>query len=297
MAIVDKVKSFLRGATPAARLAEIEAASATAAAERAQHLERRPAEVVAKLTGGDPDAATRVELIDQAVAALDARLHDLRDAAQELRRRIAADEAAARKRAIEARPKRIAELRRQYMAEVEQISAHAEGMAAALLALSKRADALAAEVGDENAARFLAFGPRLHRMQSGLARLFVIDPKKSLVPGNSLIGMVSHEVGARSHWTTLEQERTGLDDLAPFFDSQAEAAAARDRLAARGSKVIVLPLPGGCFTLVSAESVFGDRTAADKAARTAATRGKPVAIVGYEGGFVLIPERFVGEAA
>ena len=130
-------------------------------------------------------------------------------------------------------------------------------------------------------------------MQSGIARLFAIDPNRALEPGNSLIGMVSREVGERSHWTPMQHEETGLDDLAPFFASQAEAEAeaARDRLAARMTKTVVLPLAGGCFTLAREEALFGDRATADQAAAAAARRGRSAAIVGHAAGFVLVPER------
>ena len=290
MTIVDDIKGFFRHSTPAARLAEIETAIGAAKAERDQHIARRPAEVVAKLTG-DPGAAARVSAIDEAVGGLNARLHDLGDAAGELRRRIADDAAKARQREAEARPKRIATHRRDYLAAVAQMHAHAAAMAAELQAISTHADALAFEIGDEATRRFLSFAPRLHRMQSGIARLFAIDPNRALEPNNSLIGMVSREVGERSHMTPMQHEETGLDDLAPFFASQAEAEAARDRLAARMTKTVVLPLAGGCFTLAREEALFGDRTTADQAAAAAARRGRPAAIVGHEGGFVLVPER------
>ncbi len=294
MAISDSIKSFFRNTKPAARLAEIEAAIGAAEAERAQHNARRPIEIVGKLTG-DADAAARVEAIDQALVSLDARLRDLRDGAGELRRRMAVDEEAARQREAEARPKRIAELRRAYMADVQAVTSHAEGMAAALKATSQHADALKAELGDEIALspRFLDFGPRMRRLQSGIARLFQIDPARSLDATNSLIGIASGERGDRFFWLPTDHEQTGLDDIVPFFDSQTEAEASRDRLAARNTKVIVLPLPGGCYMLVREDQVFGDRAAAEQAARAAATRGKELAIIAHDGGFVAVGARFV----
>jgi hypothetical protein len=289
MPILDDIKDIFRSSKSPARLGELEAKIGAAVAEREQHVSRRPGEIVAKLTG-DPAAASRVEAIDQAVAGIDARLRDLREAADELRRRIATDEAAARQREAEARPKRIAAARGEYLASVAQMTAHARGMAAELKAMSVHADALAAEIGDEPTLRFLSFVARMHRVQSGLAHFFAINPDRALEPPNSLLGMMSGEKGSKSRWSPMQHEVTGLDDLAPFFDSEADAEAARDRLASRQTKVVVLPLPGGCFTLAREEAVFGDRAAADRAAAAAARRGRPAAIVGHKGGFVLVPE-------
>jgi len=297
MALVDKVKTFLRGGTPAAKLIEIQAGIEAAVAERAQHQGRRAAEIVAAMDG-DPDAARRVEAIDQAVAALDAKLRDLRDAQAELRRRVAAAEDAARKAEAEARPMRIAELRRERLALMQTVTEAMETAAAAMKATQANADALAAELGDEAARRFLSFGAFRMRVQSAFARVFAIDPNGQLSAKNSLLGIASGEVGARSHWSATEHELQGMDHLVRFFVDAAGAEAAKERLAARGDRTIVLPLAGGAYTLVRAEHAFGDRASADEAARDAAMRGKPpLAVVEHAGGYVAVAARFAGEAA
>src|SRR5579863_1895996 len=296
MAISDTLKSFFRSSKPAERLVEIETSIRAAEAERADHLARRPAEIVAKMTG-DENAATRVKAIDQALAALDVRLRDLREAAGEIHRRSAADEAAARQREAEARPKRIAELRRERLALMQTVTEAMANAAAAMKATQANADALAAELDDPTAGRFLEAQAFRQRVKSAFARVFAIDPSKPLSEGNSLLGIRSGEVGERSHWTAAQHEETGLDDLAPFFLDAEEAEAAKGRLAARGSRVIAVPLAGGVWTLVAAHQVFGERAAADSAARADAARRRPSAVIPHAGGFVLLQQRFTGEAA
>jgi hypothetical protein len=292
--IIDSVKSFLRGPTPAAQLVEIEAAIRPAETELAQHRSRRPAEVLAKM-GGDPDAAARVDAIDEAIVALEARVRDLRDAEGEVRRRIAAEEAATRRRVAEARPRAIARLRRERIRRIQQFSDAMETAAAALRAIDGNGQELAAELDTEPARRFLNFLAFSARARSSAARAFAIDPDASLRPENSLLGLACYEHGDRAYLSVQKHEEPGLDDLVAFFDDQAEAEAARDRLAKRAAPVIVVPLAGGgVWTLVPIDRAFADRDTAEKAARATQARSGSMAIVAYEGGFVLVPERFAG---
>jgi hypothetical protein len=296
MAINDSVRAFFKSAKPAARLDEIEAAIKAAEGERADHLAHRPGEVVAKMTGNG-NAAARVDAIDQAIAIVDARLRDLREAAGEIRRRAAADAAAARKAEAEARPRRIAELRRERLELMQTVTVAMANAAAALRATQANADALVAELGPETTGRFLSFRAFQERAQSAFSRAFAIDPNKPLTDGNSLLGLASREVGARAHWTAAQHETSGMDDLAPFFLDEGEAEAARDRLAARRRRAIVVPLAGGVWTLIPAERVFGDQAAADQAARADAARQRPTAVIRHQSGWALVPLRFTGEAA
>ena len=158
-------------------------------------------------------------------------------------------------------------------------------------ALPTLASELTEVLGDEGARRFLDHIARLHRLQSGLARTFALDPAKSLTADNSLFGLTSGEVGLRAQWTPSVHEETGLDNLAPYFVSEAEAEAARARLKARQTTTIVVPLPGA-WVLVRAEDAFGDREAAVKAAAVSASHGRPMAVVAHEGGYVLVDGRF-----
>jgi hypothetical protein len=289
--IVDTIKSFLRGPTPAAQLVEIEAAIRPAETELAQHRSRRPAEVLAKMAG-DPDAAARVDAIDEAIATLEARVRDLRDAEGEVRRRIAAEEAAARRRVAEARPKTIARLRRERIRRIQQFTDAMETAAAAMQAVAGNSAELADALDSEPARRFLSFHAFCVRARSATARAFAIDPTRGLSPDNSLLGIASYEHGERSHWTAAQHEEPGLDDLVPFFDDQAEAEAARDRLAERKAPVIVVPLAGDVWTLVPIDNAYADQAAAGKAVRDAQARGRSMAILAHAGGFVLLPDRF-----
>lgn len=283
---------FLKQRSAAARLTEIEASIATLDKERAQHLERRPAEAVAKLTG-DPAAGERLHALDAAVDAIDTRLRDLREAAAELRRRIAADEEAERRAQIEAKPKRIVELRHEYLKRVESVTDHAAAIAAELGALDIAAKALRDELDDVHAIRVLAPRARLSRLQSGLARTFVIDPSRSLTVENSLLGIACQEIGERSHMTPIDHETIALDDLAPFYETMAEAEAARDRAWSKtGPQPAIVPLPG-LYALVRPERVFGDQAAAEREARvTRNASGAELVVLACDAAFVLIDGRF-----
>ena len=247
MAMLD----LLRSKKPTAQLAEIEAAIRAAEGELAQHNTRRPAEVTARMTG-DPNDAARVQAIDDATVELDRRLRDLRAVEGEIRRRVDTEKATARQREIEGRPRNAAELRHDYLAQVQQVDEHAKGLAVAIRGLSRTAEKLAAELDDDGARRFLEPISRLHRFQSAIARSFAIDPTRSLTSANSLLGIPSHEIGPRVHWSAIDHEQAGLDDLCPYFTDPEEAAAAKERLKARNTIVAVIPLPG-CFALVREE--------------------------------------------
>jgi hypothetical protein len=248
---------------------------------------------------GDQDAAQRRDMTRQQLAALDERLAELRAAAIAARQRIAADAAAARQREAEARPRRIAELRRERLALADQAIRHMQTAAEAVTALAKNAENLSAELDDDGARRFLAFHAFRTRAQGAFARAFAIDPTGQLTPQNNLLGFGSAYIGAKAHWTIAQHEHEGLDNLAPYFDTEADAAAAQERLAAQGTKTLVTALPGGCWTVVPIDLAYGDRATASATADRLAARGKRFAALPYGdgGGFVLVPERFAGGIA
>lgn len=289
------VKSFLAGRTPAAQLAEIEAEITARQTERDQLAESRPRVVLANMQG-DADAAAHVRHIDGEIAALDARLRDLRDAAGQARRVIASEADAARRREAAERPKTAARLVRERRQASEGIQQDAKALAEKITAMKKNAEELAAVLDSEGARRSFGFGVFTHRVRSALAQLFWIDLTKPLTPENNLLQLKTDWVGARA-WMTLAQFEDELcDDLAPYFDNRADAEAAQARLAIRSTRTLLVPIAGGCFTLVSVELAFGDRASAEAAAAGQARTGKRYAVLAHEGGFVLVPERFAGIA-
>lgn len=286
---------FLRSKKSPDQLAEIEAKIAAVEAELRQHNVRLPGEIIAKLQG-DPNAAARVEATKAAIADLERQSQDLRAAAGALRAKIIAAEAAEHRSAVEARPKNVAELRREYMHAVNSAYDHARGLAVSLRAISRAAEGLSAEMDSAPVRRFLALDGRMKRFQSGVARLFAINPERALTVSNSLLGIPSYEVGARSHLTVIDHEEQGLDDLVPIFENQAAAEAARDRLAARGQKLVDIGLPGGVFILTPIEDCFATHDEAQRQAAASATRGTPKAIIAHEGAWVLVDARFAVNA-
>lgn len=289
------VKTLLSGGTPQARLAEIETRIAAHQAERDQLAESRPRFVLASMDG-DSDAGARVQHIDREVAALDGLLRDLREAKGQVQRVIATEAEAARRREAAERPKTVARLvreRRQASAEIQQ---HAKVLAEKIMALKDNAVELAAVLDSEHARRSFGFGAFTHRVRSALAHLFWIDLTRPLIPENNLLQLKTDWTGARA-WMTLPQFEDELcDDLARYFDEKAEAEAAQARLAARNTRVLIHPLPGGCFTLVPVENAFGERAGAEAAVAAHAQAGRRTVIRAHEGGFVLVPERFAGSS-
>lgn len=117
-----------------------------------------------------------------------------------------------------------------------------------------------------------------------------VGRSNSLTAANSLLGIESQVVGPRSRFTLREYETELLDDIAPYFDAEADAIAAKERLAARGTKTVLVALAGCCWTLVRMDDhAFADRAAAEAASRAAAARGRPMTVKEHEGGFVLVP--------
>lgn len=286
-------KTFLTGATPAARLAEIEAEIAARQAERDQLAESRPGLVLAAMNG-DAEASARVRHIDGEVAALDARLRDLRDAAGQSRRIIATEAQAARRREAAERPKRAAQLVRQRKQDSQEVHRHAKVLAEKIKAMKENAEELAAVLDSEGARRSFGFGVFTGRVRSALANLFWIDESRPLTADNNLLQLKSDWVGARA-WMSLAQfEEELCDDLAPYHDNQADAEAAQARLKARNTPTLIVPIAGGCFTLVPEAHAFGARAPAEAWAAGLARSGKPHVVLAHEGGFVLVPERFAG---
>ncbi|MGH7110753.1 MAG: hypothetical protein ACREFK_10020 [Stellaceae bacterium] len=294
-AVGANFKTFLAGRTPAAQLAEIEAEIAARQAERDQLAESRPRFVLVQMQG-DGEAGERVQFLNRQVAALDARLRDLREAAGQAQRVIATEAEATRRREAAERPKRIAQLVKQRMHDSEEIYRRAKGLAEKIMAMKENAQELAVLLDSEHAARSFGFGGFTGRVRSALAHLFWIDPTKPLTPENNLLQLRTDWVGARA-WMTLAQfEQELCDDLAAYFDDRAEAEAAQARLAGRHAPTLIVPIAGGCFTLVRVEHAFGDRAGAEAAAPAAEAGGKRHVVIAHDGGFVLVPERFAGLA-
>lgn len=120
-----------------------------------------------------------------------------------------------------------------------------------------------------------------------------MDNQGAQTSRNNLLGLPISGVGERAHWTAMQHEQAGLDDLAPFFLDRQEALAAQQRLLGRNSRTALVELPDGCLTLVRAENVFGDL----ESAQAAEAPGRGKVIVTHGDGFVLIPERFAAGVA
>jgi len=282
----------LRPLTPGEQAAELESQIATAEANLCELAERKSAAVVAKLQR-DPEGAARGEQIDAEIAETEARLQTLRQRHGALRQGIVDNRASARRKAAEATPLRIAELHRERAQLAETLTTAAHTLAVSFRAITVNGATLSELLDDQASRNFLSVGAFHRRAANAFAQAFAIDPNAPLTSINSMFGLRSNTVGARVHWTLAQWEQPGLDDLAPFYATEAEAEAARERLERRDSSTVAVPLHGA-YTLARFEHVFGDEASARRAAARAA---EPTAVVAHDGGFVLIPRRFAGEAA
>lgn len=282
----------LRGVTPGEVLAEVEANIAMVEGELRQLNPRKIAAIEAKLKK-EPGAVPRLRQVQKEIAAVTERLEGLRQRRGELRQQIAAAQDATARHQAATTPRRAAELARERAGLAETATAAAHTLAAALRGLARNGDELGDLLDDQGARNFLGDAAFRGRVQSALARAFAINPSSPLTAANSLLGISSQAVGPQAHFTLAEHEEPALDDLVPVRLSQAEAEASRDRLEVRGDLRIVVPI-AGVFALVRHEHVFGDELAASRAARRAPV---PMAVVAFDGGYVLIPAAFSGEAA
>ena len=282
----------LRGTTPGEEAAELDAKINTAEAELRELNERRSAAVVSKMQR-DPEGVARLSQIDGKIAATESRLRNLREQRGKARQRIAADRAQDHRMAAEAIPLRLAELHRERAGLAEMATGAAHTFAAAMRAIEANREAIADLVPEQGTRNFFSVAGFRFRSNNAFARAFAVNPNGPLTESNSLFGLVSRAVGPQAHWTLGEWEQPGLDNLVPFYLTEAEADAGRDRLELCNCPTVTVPLHG-VFTLVRFEHVFGDEKSARRAAARAAT---PMAVVRHADGYLLLPERFSGEAA
>ena len=289
MSFKSTVKGIFAGRTPIDQLAQAEAGIETSQKQLDNLRRERPELVRQKMLGNEP-AVARLRALDGAIEAEERRLRDWRDAFQATRSEMMARDADIRQREIEARPKRIAELVSERAKLTAETIAAMATVAAAASAFSKNSAELTGllDIGGVNG--FFSDAAFRSRLQAATARFFLIDPNGPLTARNSLLGIATNLVGPAARRTLADHEQAGLDDLAPFFLSFEEAAAARDRLKMRGTETMIVGLAGEVWTLVRSDQVFGRRQEAEAAQQ----RNERLTIVPANGGFVLLDRRFVG---
>ena len=280
----------LRPPTAGEQLAALAPMIADTEAELRQLGERKSAAIAADMRR-EPEAAAALERIEEQIGDATGRLDELRRRQVGLQQSIGADRAADHRRAAEAKPLRLAELHHERIALAQTVTDAAHTLVAALRGMDANGAAQVALLGEQSA-RFLSTPAFRWRSNNALARAFAINPNAPLTAANSLFGVASEAMGAQALWTLVEWEQQGLDDLVPFFATEAEAEAAQQRLERRGTRTIVVPLHGA-FTLVPHEHVFGDEASARRVAMRSPV---PMAVVAHERGFALLSARFV-EAA
>lgn len=282
----------LRPPTAGEQLAALEIEISAAEIELRQFSACRSATVEAKLKR-EPEGQERLQAIDEQIGTAEGRLSALRQRHAQLIEHIAAERAEDYRRAAGAKPGRLAELHRERVALAQTATSAAHALVTALRGIDENGASLAALLDDQGPRNFLSASAFRRRASNALARAFAIKPNEPLTAANSLLGLASDAVGAQVHWSLTEWEQQGLDDLVPFYLSEAEAEEARHRLEQRRCRTIVAPVHGA-FALVPFEHVFGDESSARRAAIRSTT---PMAAIAHGGGFVLLPARFFAEAA
>jgi hypothetical protein len=287
MSLVNKVKAFITGRTDEERLAEIGEQIAAAEKEVAWLDGERRRFIVARVSG-DSAAAERVADIDRAAQGLRERVADLRQAKAEVEIRLAAARQAAATEQEEARRRRVIGLRRSLAERTRRIDDAAARLAAEMKAAQAEMRDLA-EVGDSQPLRrWSQTLPQV--MRNGITNLFVIDPAAPARPENNLLGLVSGWTGERAHWGVARFFEDMLDVEAAVFADEAQAAACRDRLAARGMRGFVIPLQGGLFHVLQTPHAFATQAEAEAAMRTVSMfRGGGHRIVPWEGAWLILP--------
>jgi hypothetical protein len=291
--LFGRARKLLRGKTAAEQLAEIREQIAAAEAEIQRcdgEIKRRAMAVMT----GDPDAVKICADLTRDKQQAEAELATLRNAEVDRARAVRAEEEAARRAAAAGLPEKVAATNSAILEEDDRIDALAEELAAAIkrrLALGREQ---AEQVGSQTLARVNQVVP--HRIRSAVANKFRLDLNKpNSVPGNNLLDLRSDEVGPRA-WMTLRQlDQDNLDDEAPFYLTQAEAEAARERQAKRGMAAAVVPI-GRCFTVERQDHMFTDRATAEATVKAAKRVGRDLVVVGHGPGWLVRARRFADAA-
>lgn len=302
LAVGASVKTFLAGRTPQAQAVELANKIAAAESELTRLAAERKRFIVPKLSG-DPDATAMVERIDRDNEALQRSLADLRQAKGQVDAAVAAALATQRREEDVARPGKMAASRGHIFDHAQTIDRAGAALAEAIkAALAEIAD-LAAVSDSTELARWSATAAR--QIRNGLTARFVIkktdsrDPANNLSgsrdPANNLLGLVSSWSGDKAHWTVSQFFAEILDDTVPYFASEAEAEACRERLATRGTQTALLPLDGGTFMVIPSDRIYATRAEAEAAlASNSWYRTQKVVVVAWRDGFLIVPAGIAG---
>ena len=290
--MLGALRSFLTTKTPAAQLDEIRKRLAAATAE-VSRLDEEIGRRAMPIMRGDAEAERAETELKKQKAQLETDIARLRAGEATLARAIADEAEAKRRAAAAALPRDIAADRAALLALDEEIDRLAEQLSARISQRIEAGFVLAERVGSEalRRANLMAHS----RVRSQIAHLFMINRGQPNTEANNLLQLRSGEVGAR-FWMTLRQADEELvDDEAPFFATEAEAGAAKARLAARGSAVVVQEI-GKAWTLTRHDAMFATRREAEGAVAMAARAGRKLAILAHGPGFIVRPERFADDA-
>jgi hypothetical protein len=203
---------------------------------------------------------------------------------------VAVEEAERRQAEADERPGRIARARDDVLTAADKLVGAAEALRRALDASIAAKVALADLVDDAQLRR--ANQVAHQQAISAIAPIFDVPTPNGSGSGGvyNLLGLRSIWVGPRAHLSLRQLDEELLDDTAAIFATEAAAEAARQRLAARNTPTIIVPLGGsGCWGLVRHDDLFAERAEAERAVAAAARGGRKLAVVAHPPGFVVRP--------
>jgi hypothetical protein len=226
--LIERARALLVTKTPADQLDEVR----QKIAEADNELDRLNVEFKRRalpILQGDTEAAREAADLEREKQALAGELATLRTAEGQFSAAVAAEQRAEAQAAASALPRRVAEAAAALLDVDDEIHRVAAGLAEAIRARKAAGLALADLAGSQQLRQ--VNGGTAGRIRDSIARYFQ-DPGDARVDGNDL-RLASSLRGSAAHMTLRQRDRELLDDVAPWFLTQAAAAEASARLAAR----------------------------------------------------------------
>jgi hypothetical protein len=233
MGIIDTMKSFLQGTTPAQELKEIRAKIAACIGEIAQidaEIERRALPVLR----GDMEALRIAGELRATKAEIEERLVTLRQGEARSVATVNAETAAAKRAEALARPRRQAQMMADFLAADRELRMQFQDAGLKLRAHIGRAAALATELGDQLGR---PFSPSvwMSRFRSALTHNFALGDGVHRAE-NNLLGLRSDAIGLNYFSEIDELDELLLADICPLYLTEDAALAAQARLAKRHAR-------------------------------------------------------------
>jgi hypothetical protein len=292
MTIIDTLRTYIRGRTPTAQLAEIREQIAEASTE-VQRIEGEIARRAMAVMTGDQGAIRLCGELAGQKAEIAARITIMRVAEADRIRVVAEESEAERQKAARELPVRLADLAERSLGLDDTIQELGTGLATSIK------DKLAI---DEEIARLSGSGV-FHRtreragemIRNALEPLFRIDPARPSAVNNNHLTLVTGLYGGQAGRSLRDLDQPCFDDLIPYFQSEAAAHKAQARLADRSTSTTIKQI-GEVWMLIRHDELFVDQVEAHRAVAAAARRGVNLTVVEHRPGYRVCAAAFADSA-